>query len=498
MSLLNEMLQDLHRREAQPAGVDAGVMAGVATVDENDTPYWPRFSWQWFVLAVFAVASAAAGYAAAPHLTGSPPAVWMKAAAGTKTGLPVPSQPATRAAQSAGHPSTGLFGTPVSLRMGSSLETLAAPRKQALQDLPSRVVLDRQRTAPASVRIIAARLLQSANEVVMILELERAAEFRVFALGSPPRLVLDVLQATGSVPTRGIIEGHGPVQRVRSVSYGEDFRLVLDLVEPVSIRRSALEEDGGGSHRLILELVPVEFEPVVTRDQAERGSDSSLASEQAREPIAEPPEARVAGTMSKTAVHMDRHEVAESHYRKATQLLSAGRGARGEAQLREALTTDPTHAKAREMLAARLLSQHRYDQAGGVLLEGLNLRPADIRLNSLYARLLVERGESEQAVAVLRRISPPVADEPEYHAFQAALLHRTGQHGQAAERYRELLQLRPKAGVWWMGLGMALEAGGESAPALEAYAKAGSQPDMSPTLLRFVKGRIQHLQGQAS
>ncbi len=498
MSLLNEMLRDLHRRQALPAGVHGGLMAGVATVDENDAPHQPGFPWQWFVVAVFAVAAAAAGYAAAPHLTGSPPVAWMEAATGTKAGSPVPNQPANRAAQSTRHPRTGFSGTPVSLRMGSSLKTLAEPGKQALQGFPSRAVHDRQRTGPASAQITSARVLQSANEVVMVLELERAVEFRVFALVSPPRLILDVLQASGSVPTRGVIEGHGPVQRVRSVSYGEDFRLVLDLVEPVSIRRSALEENGGRGHRLILELVPVESEPVVTRDEAESASDSSLASEQASEPIAEPPERRVAGTMTKTAVHVDRHELAESHYRKATQLLSAGRGARGEARLREALTTDPTHGKAREMLASRLLSQHRYGQAGGVLLEGLTLRPADTRLHSLYARLLVERGEPEQAIAVLRRISPSVADEPEYHALQAALLHKTGQHGQAAERYRELLQLRPKAGVWWMGLAMALEAGGESAPALEAYAKAGSQPDMSPTLLRFVKERIQHLQGQPS
>ena len=195
---------------------------------------------------------------------------------------------------------------------------------------------------------------------------------------------------------------------------------------------------------------------------------------------------------------MERHDLAESHYRKATQLLSAGRGARGEARLREALTTDPTHGKAREMLASHLLSQHRYGEADGVLLEGLTLRPDNIRLHSLYARLLVERGKPQQAIAVLRRISPSVADEPEYHAFQAALLHKTGRHGQAAERYRALLRLRPKAGVWWMGLAMALEAGGESASALEAYAKAGSQPDMSPTLLRFVKERVHRLQNQAS
>lgn len=497
MSLLNEMLRDLHQRQALPVGVPGGMMADVATVDEGDAGHRRRLPWQWLVLAVLAVAAAAAGYTAAPHLTGRPPPAVVEMATGTKARPTFPSQPHDRSPQGNGHTRTGLSGAPVSLRMGASLKTLSEPRQRASRGSRSRPVHDGQEAAP--VQVAGARLVQSAHEAVVVLDLERAVEFRVFALDSPPRLVLDIPQATGWVPTRGTIEGHGPVQRVRSVSYGDDFRLVLDLAEPVSIRRSVLEENGNRGHRLILELIPVEPEPVVTRDDAESESDSvAPVSEQSHQSTRARVEGRAAGTMTKTAVHVDRREVAESQYRKAAQLLSAGRRARGEALLREALTTDPTHEKARELLGARLLSQHRYGEAARTLLEGLNLRPADVRLHSLYARLLVERGEPEQAIAVLKRVSPPLADEPEYHAFQAALLHKTGRHDQAAELYRELVQLRPRAGVWWMGLAMALEAGGESGQALAAYAKASDQSDMPATLLRFVKERIQHLQGQPS
>ncbi len=133
-----------------------------------------------------------------------------------------------------------------------------------------------------------------------------------------------------------------------------------------------------------------------------------------------------------------------------------------------------------------------------MLLEGLRLQPGNSRLNNLYARVLAERGEPRDALAVLSNLSPPLAEDPDYHAFRAALLHKTGQYSKAAELYRRLLVVRPKAGVWWMGLAIALESSGDTEQALQAYRKAAGQVDMTVTLNRFVKDRIQQIESQRS
>ncbi len=491
MSLLNDMLRDLHQRQALPAGVPSGVTAGVNPLQERDGMQLPRLSGRWLAVPLLAAAAAAAGYGAAPHLVGKP-RIAAEAAPATVSQAPV--APVAESSSSAGRPGQRLAAAPLSLRMGASLATAAAPG----EPLPApSAATDLRSGVPARAHIVAARVRQSAQDITFVLELDRAVEFRVFALDTPPRLVLDVMRASGSIPTGGMIAGTGPVEKVRAVSRGDDARLVLDLRKPLSIRRSALEHNGASGHRLVLELASGEPPRAVPANGA--ATEAAVAAPEAPSRAKPAPSAkRVAGNMAKKAVKLDRHEVAESQYRKAAQLLGAGRGAGGEARLRSALAADPSHRRARELLGSQLLARRRFDEAEQVLRDGLALRPTDLRLHSLYARLLVERGEPEQAIELLQRLQPPPADAPDYHAFQAALLQKTGRYHEAARVYRSLVQLRPGAGVWWMGLAMALEADGKSSAALEAYGRAADGADMSGALVRFVKRRMRHLREQLS
>ncbi len=493
MSLLNDMLRDLHQRQALPAGVPSGVTAGVNPLQERDGMQLPRLSRRWLAVPLLAAAAAAAGYGAAPHLVGKP-RIAAEAAQAAVSQAPV--APVAESSSSAGRPGQRLAAAPLSLRMGASLATAAAPG----EPLPApSAATDLRSGVPARAHIVAARVRQSAQDITFVLELDRAVEFRVFALDTPPRLVLDVMRASGSIPTGGMIAGTGPVEKVRAVSRGDDARLVLDLSEPLSIRRSALEHNGTGGHRLVLELTSGEPPRAAPANGAATDADAAVAAPEALSRAKPAPSAkRVAGNMAKKAVKLDHHEVAELQYRKATQLLGAGRGAGGEARLRSALAADPSHRRARELLGSQLLARRRFDEAEQVLREGLALRPTDLRLHSLSARLLVERGEPKQAIELLQRLQPPLADAPDYHAFQAALLQKTGRYHEAARVYRSLVQLRPGAGVWWMGLAMALEADGKSSAALEAYGRAADGADMSGALVRFVKRRMRHLREQLS
>jgi MSHA biogenesis protein MshN len=54
--------------------------------------------------------------------------------------------------------------------------------------------------------------------------------------------------------------------------------------------------------------------------------------------------------------------------------------------------------------------------------------------------------------------------------------------------------LAPRAGLWWMGMGISLQADNRSAEALDAFRRAKSAGGLSPDLLAFVDQRMKQLQ----
>lgn len=110
----------------------------------------------------------------------------------------------------------------------------------------------------------------------------------------------------------------------------------------------------------------------------------------------------------KTPVPMAPETKAEADYRAGLAHLRLGELVAGEDRLRQALAVNPEHIKAREVLAAHLVRQQRLERAGYLLADGLQRVPEASNLAKLYARILVEQGQLDDAVEVLARASPPV------------------------------------------------------------------------------------------
>jgi len=197
-----------------------------------------------------------------------------------------------------------------------------------------------------------------------------------------------------------------------------------------------------------------------------------------------------AAVVKKRARPLTRAELAELDYGKAASELQAGHQALGEATLRAALSHDPGHIKARELLAGLLIRGGRIDEAGGLLRQGLEFHPEHTLFAKLYARILVEQGDVAGAVKVLDASLPDVALEPDYHAFRAALYQRMKQHPRAAAIYRQVVKARPDAGVWWMGLAISLEAQGATSDALQAFRRAAVSGGLNPELQKYVQSRM--------
>lgn len=213
-------------------------------------------------------------------------------------------------------------------------------------------------------------------------------------------------------------------------------------------------------------------------------------------PVASAVKSREAGAplVNKQVRELTPQQRAENEYRKAVQLLQQGKAAEAISGLELALQLDTQHAAARQALIGVFLEQDRRDEAQRHAREGIRLDPSQTGLAMILARLQLEKGELGSAIETLERSLSYASDRPDYQAFLAALLQRDGKHKQAAQHYLQALQHAPQNGVWWMGLGISLQADRRTPEAQEAFKRAKATNALSPELSAFVDGRLVQLQ----
>ncbi|MGD8379410.1 MAG: tetratricopeptide repeat protein [Gammaproteobacteria bacterium] len=186
-------------------------------------------------------------------------------------------------------------------------------------------------------------------------------------------------------------------------------------------------------------------------------------------------------------------ELARRAYAAGATALRHGDYATAASDFRKALDEQPARVEYREALAAALEQLGRTAEVDRLLREGMKSDTDGVRLRKLYARILLNRGQLDEAITTLQGKEPTAEGDPEYHAFLAALLQRAGRNAEAAAEYRKVLAVRPTAGVWWAGLGISLEQLGKADEAYQAYRRARDEGNLSPSVERYVTGRIKAL-----
>ena len=163
---------------------------------------------------------------------------------------------------------------------------------------------------------------------------------------------------------------------------------------------------------------------------------------------------------SRNSVPMRPEQKAELSYQDGYSHLKSHRYVQAEKSLRDALKVEQGHIKARELLAGIYIKQGRWVEASVLLREGLLYSPQHLTFTKLYARALMQLNQDKQAITVLKQRAPSMQAEPNYFALLAALHQRQNQHSEAAEIYAHLVTVNPQQGVWWVGMGISLEAMG--------------------------------------
>jgi MSHA biogenesis protein MshN len=184
---------------------------------------------------------------------------------------------------------------------------------------------------------------------------------------------------------------------------------------------------------------------------------------------------------------------AENEYRKATLALQQGKMNEAQGELEQAISLDPAHVAARQALVGVLLENKRQDEAVRRLQDGLNLDPHQSGLAMILARLQLERGELDPAIATLERTLPYAGERADYQAFLAALMQRQSRHKDAIEHFSIALRKNPQNGVWWMGMGISLQAEKRTQEARDAFNQAKATNSLSPDLFAFVEQRLSQL-----
>lgn len=174
-------------------------------------------------------------------------------------------------------------------------------------------------------------------------------------------------------------------------------------------------------------------------------------------------------------------------YRRALDLIEQGRDAVALDAALLAVKLDAQHLPARRLAVALALDQKQVDQASVLIDEGLQQDPHDSELLILHARRLAVAGANDQALVVLQGLERP---NGEALGLKAGLLARTGRYASAATAYEQALKTKPNNATWWLGLGVAWNAQGQSAMAKEAFIRARKLGQLSPDVQAWLDQQL--------
>ncbi|GAB6042854.1 tetratricopeptide repeat protein [Endothiovibrio diazotrophicus] len=453
MSLINQMLRDLEARLPKPAQREPALKG--LTARAAPSAQRTRLI---FILMVLTVISAIALFAFDPKMQRSLRAALHAAGvAAPQTPLAPPSAaepplPAALPVDETPHGEQTPTAPAVAAEFTPEPTVATAPSATASAPAPATTPA----AAPAAPRyhLTAIQLIRKNLRTRLVLALDGPAPYRV--LRDDHRGLTVELESTaddGHLPPLDV--GNTPLTAIERESRNGRLLVHLDFdaAEVEENRLFSLPTDREGGTRVVVDLFqppPPEPKPEVIRRQQEDLCQSAL-----------------------NLARMEKLEAAET-------------------ALGDCLRARPGDGRARTALAALLINGGRLSEAQPLLAEGLRLNPANASLARLQARLQVNNGAVDDALATLRTIPAPDAAD---YAFIAALEQRTGRYQVALDGYRQALAVDRHQGAWWLGMAISLEALNRPAEAREAYRRAGFDPRLSPAAREYAAQRLKTIAG---
>ena len=188
---------------------------------------------------------------------------------------------------------------------------------------------------------------------------------------------------------------------------------------------------------------------------------------------------------------IERGERVDEGLQRALTAYHQGRVDEAIHKLQEILSAQPRQLEARQALLSMQLEQRHHVEAMQLLTEGLALLPARSDWAMALARLQVDAGNVQGALATLQNHQPQAQGNADYLGFMGVLQQHLKLHHEAVLSYQAALRLKPREGRWWYALGLSLEADQQAEAAREAFAKARSAGGLTSAMNEAVARRLQ-------
>lgn len=194
-------------------------------------------------------------------------------------------------------------------------------------------------------------------------------------------------------------------------------------------------------------------------------------------------------TRKKSQLTPDPLQRAENLYREAQNESSALM--RSET-LQEALTLNPRHLPARNLLLQSLLKSNSL-QLEAFLQESLQLFPNHLPFITSLAHRQIQRKDFVAASATLERVDSQHIDDADYLSLLAASYQQQQRFPSALALYQRLTERQPEKAEYWLGLGVCADHLQQRQTAITAYRQALAKNTLNDRVVDYIKQRLMGL-----
>lgn len=329
---------------------------------------------------------------------------------------------------------------------------------------------------------------ESGSNIILSFELPAELDYRTYTLDSPSRVVLEIqdIDYAGNLP---LLETLPDIINIRKrIDKNGKFIFVMESKNPLAIVSAGYQKpDGKDMLQIVLHNSNNQTAPNTSTNISESiapvQDDYSVLSK----------DTVMKGELVKTMNEPPIVSDIDKKLVKSQELYRQGQVAESLDLLYSVVKEDESNVQARATLALELLEQGQKELAVSLLQEGLQKFPKQSEWAKLLARIYIDEGNYTMARDVLGKEKPSISVDPEYHALYAAVLQKLSLHEEAALTYRDLVNINPTNGLWWMGLAISLEAISREKDAVFAYKNALNGQLLTPETHRYIIERIRYL-----
>jgi predicted Zn-dependent protease len=180
-------------------------------------------------------------------------------------------------------------------------------------------------------------------------------------------------------------------------------------------------------------------------------------------------------------------------YEQAINLVNHGRVGEATARLRKEIVSFSADPKLVVTLVKLLIKQSKFEDAVMITTSSLANYPHHPELLKLRAQVEFMQNKIEQALSTLTSSTPSMLRYPDYYALMASIYLKTGEPMLAATIYRKLVEIQPSKAIWWVGMGVSMQALEQNNVASEAYKRALSLNNLEDKLRIFTVRQLSRL-----